>query len=1155
MPSHGEQTDLSDQGLWRGCRRSRGRAVLARLGPMLVAVLAAYAACCGLAAYAFCPPALPAPGTYGCENPASPKMEHPCVGTSVNSATGNESEEQTDLVVGGRGPGLRLMRSYNSLLAAEEAKGGAFGFGWTGPWSAHLEIGKESDTVVQDNGSQVVFAAKGSELSPPSWAEVTLLKSGSSYIYTLPNQSKLEFDSEGRLSSEADRDGNALSMTYNGSKQLEKVTDGDSRSLTFTYSEGRVSKVTDPLGHVVEYKYASENLVEVTIEKKARWKFEYNASHGMTKMTDGRGNSVKTEYESGSPHRATEQTIAGHERKFKYGTLETTIAEPNGSETVEDFNNGGLATKVTRDANTSLASTTEYEYDNSYDLVFTVDPNGRKTEYGYDEAGNRTREKDPNGDERKWKYDKTHDIETETTPKGEVTTITRNANGDPETVERTIGAETQKTTYAYDKQGDVTEETDPLKHTKKFEYDEAGDRKSETDPVGNKRTWEYNTDSQVTGATSPRKFTTKTERDEQGRPIKVTDPLGHTIEYVYDGNGNVETESDGNGHTTKYEYNEENLPIKVTEPNGDHPEEEYDSEGKMTGHTDGNAHKWKYVRNKLEEVTEEENPLKHVTQKKYDQAGNLEKVVDPEGRTTTSSYDGSNRLKEAKYSSGNPATVKYEYDSDSHVIKMTDGTGETVNTYDKIDRLTESKNGAGKLVKYEYSLVNEPTKITYPNEEAVKRAYDSDNRLEKVTDGAGRETKFSYDADSNLTATIFPTASEDEDTYGYNGASQMIQVKMVKGATSLGGLIYTRDGDGQVKTTTTIGLTGQAASKETYDPSNRLTEANGLAYTYDAANNPTKVEGKGTYAYDEADELKEGPELKYTYNNNGQRTKTEPSKGNATTYAYDQAGNLTEVKRTAEIEDSFTYDGNNLRQSQTIKGTTTHLTWDTAEALPLVLEDETSNYIYGPSSLPIEQTNKTATLYLHHDQQGSTQLLTNTSGNTETTYTYNPYGSLNASKGTATTPLRYDAQYTNTDTELIYLRARTHDPTTAQFLTIDPLLKTTGDPYTYTKDNPLNGTDPTGEQPGPFDRCGVYLRHAERGDAYARLAYAICMNSGDNLWSNCVRNCLIDIYCFRQHEAKTVLDHRFCWEVCAYHAAGTYLWRRTALGRYLGLGG
>ena len=40
-------------------------------------------------------------------------------------------------------------------------------------------------------------------------------------------------------------------------------------------------------------------------------------------------------------------------------------------------------------------------------------------------------------------------------------------------------------------------------------------------------------------------------------------------------------------------------------------------------------------------------------------------------------------------------------------------------------------------------------------------------------------------------------------------------------------------------------------------------------------------------------------------------------------------------------------------------------------------------------------------------------------------------------------PLGYDAQYTSSDTGLIYLRARVYDPATAQFVTVDPLSRDT----------------------------------------------------------------------------------------------------------------
>ena len=81
---------------------------------------------------------------------------------------------------------------------------------------------------------------------------------------------------------------------------------------------------------------------------------------------------------------------------------------------------------------------------------------------------------------------------------------------------------------------------------------------------------------------------------------------------------------------------------------------------------------------------------------------------------------------------------------------MTDGTGTTKYTYDQLDRLTESENGHKEVVKYEYNLGNEQTKITYPNSKAIERAYDKDGRLEKVTDWHQHATKFTYNPDSDL---------------------------------------------------------------------------------------------------------------------------------------------------------------------------------------------------------------------------------------------------------------------------------------------------------------------------------------------------------------------------------------------------------------------
>ena len=114
-----------------------------------------------------------------------------------------------------------------------------------------------------------------------------------------------------------------------------------------------------------------------------------------------------------------------------------------------------------------------------------------------------------------------------------------------------------------------------------------------------------------------------------------------------------------------------------------------------------------------------------------------------------------------------------------------------------------------------------------------------------------------------------------------------------------------------------------------------------------------------------------------------------------------------------------------------------------------------------PSEMIVEQINAKEETYLHHDQQGSTRLLTGSAGTVTGKCTYSAYGTPTC-EGTTTTPLGYDAQYTSTDTGLIYMRACTYDPATAQFLSVDPLVAITRAPYSYAFDNPLIFNDPTG---------------------------------------------------------------------------------------------
>jgi RHS repeat-associated protein len=903
------------------------------------------------------------------------------------------------------------------------------------------------------------------------------------------------------------------------------VTDPGGRKITLKVNgSGQVESATDPMGHVVKYGYEAGNLVHVTDpgESSPHWTFKYNSSHEMTEMVNGVGGKTTNEYNEA--HEVVSQTSPlGQKLAFKYEPIEgkktdysfpliagetaeeeeaedeepveswevsegyyspppeqeTTITnESTGAVEHEHFNSEDELETLTRAAGTPNEATESFSYNSEGELTKATNGDKHTTEYGYNAAGDLTSEKNPDHDETKWEYNSTHDLTAAIEPNGEKTTIERDSHGNALSVSRPAPkSETQTVKYKYKSNGELEVLTDPLGHEWKYEYNGYGNRDSETDPEGNKRTWEYNEDSQLTATVSPRgnasgaepaKFKTTIERDAQGRPLKVTDPLGHKTEYKYNTDGDLESVKDADKNTTNYSYNAADEPIKVKEANGDTTETEYDKDGAVTAQIDGNKHATKYKRNVLEQTVEVTDPLGHVSTEEYDPAGNLVKRTDPAKRITSYTYDPANRLTEVSYSDGKTPAVKYEYNEDGDRTKMTDGTGTTTNTYDQLDHLTETENGNKEIVKYEYNLANDQTKITYPNGKAVTRSFDKDERLEKLTDWLEHATKVAYDEDSDTITITFPSETKDVDTYTYNDADQMTDVKVKKSTETLATLTYTRDDDGQVKKTTTKGLPGSETTEATYDEDDRLTNYGSAEYKYDPANNPTRTGGT-TQTFNEGDELEKAGTTSYGFGEDEERTKQTPASGPATTYSWNQAEQLTTVQRPAEgetpkIEDTYIYNGEDLRTSETINGTTNHLTWDTTELeLPSILSNGTDSIIYGPSNMPTEQINNTTgtATYLHHDQAGSTRLLSGSTGTVTGKCTYGAYGTPTC-EGTATTPLGYDGQYTNTDTGLIYLRAREYDPSTAQFLSVDPLKAITGEPFSYAGDVPINAEDPSG---------------------------------------------------------------------------------------------
>ncbi|HEX5592036.1 MAG TPA: RHS repeat-associated core domain-containing protein [Solirubrobacterales bacterium] len=810
-------------------------------------------------------------------------------GDPVSCASGNFSESQADIMIGGRGIGLNLIRAYSAQAAAAATAPGLLGYGWTGSFSDHLTVeeGGAKATLTKGDGSTVPFAlVSGSTYAGPAWSQEVLSGStGTGYTLTELDQTQYRFSGSGKLESIIDRNGNQTTLSYE-SGRLKAVTDPTGRQLTFAYNAGgQIESVTDPMGHVVKYGYASGNLSSVTMPGEAgpRWQFEYDSRHRITQIVNGRGGKTTNQYDSSD--RVVSQTDpAGRTITFKYEAFHTTITnQATGAVTDEWFTSYNEPYSVTHGYGTPQATTSTFAYDEAGHLIRATDGLGHTTLYGYDIAGNRTSEKDPLGHESLWSFNATHELISASTPGGETTTIKRDSHGNVESISRPApGGKIQTSSFKHDQYGLLESVTDPLGRTWSYGYDSYGNRTSETDPLGQKQTLAYDKDSRLVSIVSPRgnlvgvkpsEYETKIERDLQGRPVQVADPLGHVTSYAYDGNGNLASLTDAAGHTTKYAYNADDERTAVEKPNGAAVQTSYDGAGYVTAQTDGNGRTTTYVRNVLEQPVEVIDPLNRKTTESFDGAGNLVKMTDPSGRETSYSYDSSGELVAVEYSDLAMPDASFQYDPDGNLTVMTDGTGKSTFTYDQLGRLTKSQDGHGGVVEYQYDLGEQQVGIVYPNGKSVARKYDAAGRLESLTDWLGGKTSFLYDADSNLKNISFPSASGNLDEYSYNRASQMSEARFKKGSETLASLSYTRDALGQVEEEARIGLPGAAKTSFGYDVNNRLTKAGSSTFEYDNADNLTSGMGSSN-SYDAASQLEKGTGATYTFDKQGERTST-----------------------------------------------------------------------------------------------------------------------------------------------------------------------------------------------------------------------------------------------------------------------------------------
>jgi RHS repeat-associated protein len=1043
-----------------------------------------------------------------------------CEAEPVNTLTGAYTTYVTDLQLPGIGLPFAWTRSYTS----SDATTGRLGLGWTDSYAAFLTVQPNGDLLLHGEEGQQVYYTKqpdGSFVGARGAVSV-LTTEGSGHKLVRRDQVTYHFDDQGRLTSEKDRNNEGLSFAYDGQGQLQTITDSVNRQIAVTYLNGLVDQVTLPDGRYVQYGYTNGQLTSVHDARGGTTQYTYDPGGRLATIVDQKLHQVVRNVYDQTSGRVTDQYDAlNHHSTFAWDapTQTSTFTDARNHQWKDVYVDNLLVKRID-----PLANTTQYAYDSDLNVTKVTDARNNATQMSYDGAGNMlTRTAPPPlSYQEVWTYTARNDPLTYKDGRGNTTDYGYDAAGNLTSVTGPDpdggGPLTRpQTLYGRDpgSTGLLTSITDPRGKVTAFSYTDGNLTQIQTQ-LGNRTTMCYDTSGRMVGLVDPRgtqscsvpnDYRWSYTYNEANQLRTQTDPLGNLSELDYDPAGNLLFRRDAKLHQTNYGYDDANHLILVTapDPDGGGPLVApatayiYDEVGNLTTRTDANQHQTLYEYDNANRLTRVTSPASRVWTYGYDPNGNVTQVVDANGNATpqtgdgqtTYGYDVLNRLSSIDYSDTTP-DVGFSYDGNGNRTQMTDGSGSESYVYDTVNRLTSVTRGSD-VFSYAYDLVN-LISATYPGQPAVSYAYDNDERLQSAG-LSGQTTSYGYDAAGNLQTTTLPSGNGYVETRTYDRAGRLTDILNKKGATTLAEFAMSIDPAGNP---TQVVRTGSLAQTQryTYDGIDRITEAcfqasactSGsspfIRWTYDGVGNRlTEARPTGTtnYAYNVADELTQAGSTSYTYNQNG----NELSAGSRT-FAYDLA-NRVKTTTSGNTTTTYTYDGDGKRlqaSTGTQASKKTNFLWDVNQGLAqLALERDGNNalirrYVYGQRR--ISQTAGSSTSYYLYDGLGSVANLTSSTGSTQWTWSYEPFGSIRTeTKASGQQPdnfMKFTGEYLD-PTALYHLRARQYDPASGRFLTRDPLRVAAADPtvssYTYANNRPTLFVDPTGLR-WCWKACGGY---------------------------------------------------------------------------------
>lgn len=553
---------------------------------------------------------------------------------------------------------------------------------------------------------------------------------------------------------------------------------------------------------------------------------------------------------------------------------------------------------------------------------------------------------------------------------------------------------------------------------------------------------------------------------------EITDPKGIITSVVEDAYGNIVQISKRNAQgitfqkqTYFYDANGNQEAVVETVFSPDAPEREvitqwiYDSMNRVV--------------KCIEAVS---TPEQKTTQYTYNQHGQKETIVKPDGTSILHSYDYLGRLSAIK-AMDNSVIYNYEYDLNDNLTKVIDLVNNTVTlkTYDIHNGLLTETLGNGLHVAYSYDTLGRPSTITLPDNSHVSYVYQGAN-LAEVKRGKYSHKYKEYDLSGNvLSAQLIGAAGTLSTTYDtldrVTGIETSFWKQSITAYDALGNLLSREVEDEQSKTSCVYA----------YDELNQLKSEKGQAvhdYVHDSLYNRLAKDNLA-HSVNSLNQLLHDSESPYTYDLNGNRL----SNGSIA-YEYDALDRLIGAVN-GDTRTEYTYDAENRRLSKSVfeKDRSNWRQVSTTDYLYLG-QNEVGAYKNGVctefrvlgsgmgaeigAAVAIEIGGK---IYAPvHDHIGNVVcLLEADTGKVFETYRYTAFGELLFTP-TINSWLFASKRY-ETETELVYFGSRYYDPVAARWLTPDPIAQEGGpNLYAYVLNSPLTHFDEYGFEPETIEK-------------------------------------------------------------------------------------